>query len=165
MLAVELASVVPLFVLLFALPSGRAAIRAGVRRAVICSAAVRAAVRAAICRAGVHAAIRAAICRAAVRAGVCRAGIWCTGVIAGVRAAFCHTGVRAGDCRALAFALVFVLLAFTLASIALAFASLLLVYRAVRIHVTISTTIKYRVSNQGYGAWYSLVIHMSRYCS
>jgi hypothetical protein len=70
----------------------------------------------------------------------------------------------------LAFALASVVLAFALASIALAsialaFASLLLVYRAVRIHVTISTTIKYRVSNQGYSEWYSLVIHMSRYCS
>ena len=65
----------------------------------------------------------------------------------------------------LAFALASVVLAFALVSIALVFASLLLIYRAVRIHVTISTTIKYRVSNQGYGAWYSLVIHMSRYCS
>ena len=65
----------------------------------------------------------------------------------------------------LVFALASVVLVFALASIAPAFASLLLVYRAVRIHVTISTTIKYRVSNQGYGAWYSLVIHMSRYCS
>ena len=65
----------------------------------------------------------------------------------------------------LAFALASVVLAFVLVSIALAFASLLLVYHVVRIHVTISTTIKYRVSNQGYSAWYSLVIHMSHYYS
>ena len=38
-------------------------------------------------------------------------------------------------------------LAFTLASIALVFASLLLAYHTVHVHVTISTTIKYRVSN------------------
>ena len=38
-------------------------------------------------------------------------------------------------------------LAFALASIALAFASLLLAYHTVCVHVTISTTIKYRVSN------------------
>jgi len=48
---------------------------------------------------------------------------------------------------ALAFALASVLLAFALASIALAFASLPPAYRTVRVHVTISTTIKYRVSN------------------
>ena len=169
----------------------RAAIHAGVRHAGICSAAVRAAVhaavfragvraavRAAICRVGVRAAVHAAICHAAIRAGVCRAGIWCTGIIAGIRAAVRRTGIRAGDCCMLAFALASVLLVFALASIvlafalasillafALAFASLLLIYRVVRVHVTISTTIKYRVSNQCYGAWYSPVIHMSRYCS
>ena len=65
----------------------------------------------------------------------------------------------------LAFVLASVLLVFVLASIVLAFASLLLVYCTVGVHVTISTTTKYRVSNRCYGAWYSPVMHMSHHCS
>ena len=79
-------------------------------------------------------------CLCSVRgAGDC-AGICPASVCAGIHRA----GICAGDCRMLAFVLASVPLAFALASIVLVFASLLL---AVRVHITISITIKYRVSN------------------